>query len=155
MALAKEVTRLPTAWATAFAQQEIQRAILRATRSAEATIAAASSDETALDTRDLLREITGRVQSDAQWLGEWRHALEDRVPRDVRLPGDDSRESMLAIADMALLHAQAAGRVADLLRDAEDFDKRVSTAQLTPVNRLERHAAKVMPGRKRGRREED
>jgi hypothetical protein len=62
---------------------------------------------------------------------------------------------MLAIADMALLHAQAAGRVADLLRDAEDFDKRVSTAQLTPVNRLERHAAKVMPGRKRGRREKE
>jgi hypothetical protein len=151
MTLAKKVTRLPTAWATAFAQQEI----LRATRRAEATIAAASSDETALDCRDLLRQITGRVQSDKQWLGEWRHALEERVPRDVRLPGDDSRESVLAIADMALLYAQDTGQVPDLLRDAEDFDRRLSSARLTPVNRLERHAAKVMPGRKRGRREKE
>ena len=151
MTLAKKVTRLPTAWATAFAQQEI----LRATRRAEATIAAASSDETALDCRDLLRQITGRVQSDQQWLGEWRHALEERVPRDVRLPGDDSRESVLAIADMALLYAQDTGQVPDLLRDAEDFDRRLSSARLTPVNRLERHAAKVMPGRKRGRREKE
>ena len=147
MTLAKKVTRLPTAWATAFAQQEI----LRATHRAEATIAAASSDETALDCRDLLRQITGRVQSDKQWLGEWRHALEERVPRDVRLPGDDSRESVLAVGEVALLQAQATGQMADLLHDAEEFDKRVSAAQLVAINRLENHAAKVMPGRKRAR----
>jgi hypothetical protein len=46
MALAKEVTRLPTAWATAFVRPR-RKSFAR----------------------------SWRVQSDAQWLGEWRHAL--------------------------------------------------------------------------------
>jgi hypothetical protein len=129
----------------------LQHFLLPSIRSAEAIMSATWSDETALDTRELLRAITARVQSDAHWLRQWRHALEERVPHGVRLPGDDSRESVLAVGEVALLQAQATGQMADLLHDAEEFDKRVSAAQLVAINRLDNHAAKVMPGRKRAR----
>jgi hypothetical protein len=60
---------------------------------------------------------------------------------------------VLAIADMALLYAQHAGQVPDLLRDAEDLEKRLSSVRLTPVNRLERHAKDMPRPQKRATRE--